>query len=62
MTVNEVIMTIAKQEGISAREVVREMKMAIDEAWKEPTFFQMVIFPEGKPDLVTFIRRTMELL
>ena len=62
MTVREVIRTIAKREGISEMEVVWEMQKAIDAAWEQEGFLFALLFPDGKPDPVTFIRRTMELL
>lgn len=62
MTVREAIRGIAEREGISEMEVVWEMQKAIDEAWEQDGFLLALLFPDGKPDPVTFIRRTMELL
>ncbi len=62
MTVREVIRTIAKREGISEMEVLWEIQKAIDEAWEHSGYLQTILFPEGKPDPVTFIRRTAEMI
>lgn len=62
MTVREVIRTIAKQEGISEMEVLWEIQKVIDEAWERAGYLQPILFPEGKPDPVTFIRRIAEMI
>ena len=62
MTVQDAIREIAEKEGISEMEVLWEIQKAIDEAWAHGGYLQDIIFPEGKPDPITFLKRTVELL
>ena len=62
LTVQDAIREIAEKEGISEMEVLWEIQKAIDEAWAHGGYLQDIIFPEGKPDPITFLKRTAELL
>lgn len=62
MTVQDAIREIAEKEGISEMEVLWEIQKTIDEAWEHGGYLQDIIFPEGKPDPITFLKRTAELL
>lgn len=62
LTVQDAIREIAEKEGISEMEVLWEIQKAIDEAWAHGGYLQDIIFPEGKPDPITFLKRTVELL
>jgi hypothetical protein len=62
MNAQDAIKAIAKQDGITEEQVLQEMRHAIDVAWENPNILQQAMFPEGKPDPVTFIRRTAEMI
>lgn len=62
MAAQDAIREIAEKEGISKMEVLWEIQKAIDEAWAHGGYLQDIIFPEGKPDSITFLKRTAELL
>lgn len=59
MNIKEAIREIARREGVTEAEVRREIQRSIDEAWKTPTLMQLVTFPEGKPDVETFVLRLL---
>lgn len=57
MDIKEVIRATARQEGVTEAEVRREIQKAIDQAWRTPKPMQKKLFPEGKPDVETFLLR-----
>ncbi|MDD4636962.1 MAG: sporulation initiation factor Spo0A C-terminal domain-containing protein [Bacteroidales bacterium] len=63
MSMRSVYRKIAKQNGVSVKEVKEEMQKAIDEAWDNPKKSydvcskQMQVLPDGtKPSVEEFIR------
>jgi len=52
---------IAAQHGVSVTEVVREIQIAVDDAWDnlDPAIRarQRELFPNGKPSVEEFIRK-----
>ena len=54
---------VAKQYGVSADEVRKEMQAAIDAAWNSPDpavrAKQRELFPNGKPSIEAFIHRVI---
>jgi hypothetical protein len=62
MNAQDAIKAIAEQDGITEEQVLQELRNAIDEAWENQTVLQAAMFPEGKPDPVTFLERIAKSL
>ena len=59
MDLSQIINQVAQENGKSQNEILDEMQNAIDAAWESPNCAKLrtVLFPEGKPDPMVFIRR-----